>query len=354
MASISIIVPFRKGIHYLKDCFEGIEAQRLIDCEVLLIGDGVTEDISELLNEYQSRMNIRYELLKEGSGVAAARNLGLRLATCDYIYFLDSDDYLVDDVLQGMLAKAYDSEAYLVYAPIVQTSFKRKSFLSEYKGNDEQEPVKVDNLLEHFYSREASVLNVLIDRNWLVQSGIIFEETLQFYSDMPFVTALICNAIRPSDENIDEPEKQELFESYEDKVNQSIEYDSKAIYAKRIHNDSIQYPSLSQIVSKDRPEAFLRAYQSSRNIVKNADVKSKEANTMVHCQSEILEALEQYLYRYLINLYTGKYHSRNEKVLDEHQLTLVKQALSECKSDYVIKELMSDRNSSSRTTLVRS
>ncbi|HEX3023537.1 MAG TPA: bifunctional glycosyltransferase family 2 protein/CDP-glycerol:glycerophosphate glycerophosphotransferase [Lachnospiraceae bacterium] len=391
MASISIIVPFRKGIHYLKDCFEGIEAQRLIDCEVLLIGDGVTEEISELLNEYQSRMNIRYELLKEGSGVAAARNLGLRLATCDYIYFLDSDDYLVDDVLQGMLTKACDSEAYLVYAPIVQTSFKRKSFLSEYKGNEEeqhneyesvnmqrdnnaygqeqsegqqhssgqkysndQKHVNMNNLLEHFYSREASVLNVLIDRNWLVQSGIIFEETLQFYSDMPFVTALICNAIRQSDENIDEPEKQELFESKEDKVNQSIEYDSKAIYAKRIHNDSIQYPSLSQIVSKDRPEDFLRAYQSSRSIVKNAYEKPKEANSIVHFQSEILEALEQSLYRYLINLYTGKYHSRNEKVLNEHQLTLVKQALSECKSDYVIKELMSDRNSSSRTTLVRS
>ena len=86
--SISIVIPFFSGKIWLDEALKTVFNQTYKNFEVLLINDGSTEDINDVLLKYQ---DIRYFKIKN-SGPAVARNLGIEKATGDYICFLDSDD----------------------------------------------------------------------------------------------------------------------------------------------------------------------------------------------------------------------------------------------------------------------
>jgi CDP-glycerol glycerophosphotransferase len=122
---LSIIVPFHKGVHFLEDCFESIRDQGLSAFETILVLDHVKEDISSLVSAYQD-INLKIielngpgrtdrnfgidqteDLLKEYSGVAEARNAGLEAAAGEYVYFLDSDDYVLSGTLPLLLKEAH-------------------------------------------------------------------------------------------------------------------------------------------------------------------------------------------------------------------------------------------------------
>src|SRR5690606_30888382 len=108
---LSIIIPFHRGTHFLEDCLASIKDQGISDFETVLVLDNSTEDISQIIKEYEE-LNIKIvklngggikdrnfgkvenaKFLKGYSGVAAARNAGIKAAEGEYIYFLDSDDY---------------------------------------------------------------------------------------------------------------------------------------------------------------------------------------------------------------------------------------------------------------------
>ena len=102
---ISVIIPHFRGETYLRDALYSLKVQEYPSMEVLLILDGCSEDLSGLKQEY-SDLNIREfsTKAKAGSpkGVAVARNIGLKEAEGEYIFFLDSDDYLSDGYFSAL------------------------------------------------------------------------------------------------------------------------------------------------------------------------------------------------------------------------------------------------------------
>ena len=89
---ISIIVPVYNTETYLQECLESLIHQTLTNIEILCIDDGSTDGSLPILEHYeQSYPN--FKLFKQKNlGPGAARNLGLKHATADYIMFCDSDD----------------------------------------------------------------------------------------------------------------------------------------------------------------------------------------------------------------------------------------------------------------------
>lgn len=85
---VSVIIPFYRNKGWLKDALESVAGQTYSAYEVIIINDGSEEDISDLEVIYENF--IFYSI--NNSGAAEARNLGINVASGDYICFLDSDD----------------------------------------------------------------------------------------------------------------------------------------------------------------------------------------------------------------------------------------------------------------------
>ena len=91
---ISVILPVYNVGEYLEPCMESLEAQTFPDMEILLINDGSTDDSPERCRRWAERdRRVRF-IDKENEGVAATRNLGVRLARGTYLAFVDPDDWL--------------------------------------------------------------------------------------------------------------------------------------------------------------------------------------------------------------------------------------------------------------------
>lgn len=96
----SIIIPVYNVAPYIKRCINSIRQQSFSDFEILLINDGSTDgskDICEQLAKSDQRIRVFHQ---SNQGVAVARNKGLNEACGEWVWFIDSDDYIVDGALQ--------------------------------------------------------------------------------------------------------------------------------------------------------------------------------------------------------------------------------------------------------------
>ena len=91
---ISVIVPIYNVEKYLKYCLDSILVQSYKNLEIILINDGSTDNCGKICDEYQLEDKRIKVIHKTNAGLADARNTGLKIATGDYISFLDSDDYI--------------------------------------------------------------------------------------------------------------------------------------------------------------------------------------------------------------------------------------------------------------------
>ncbi len=99
---ISIIIPVYNTVEYLDECLQSILNQSFRDVEVICADDGSTDGSLEKLHEYADKYS-NVKVLSAGHHcVSAVRSMGLEAARGKYIYFMDSDDYIVPDALQIM------------------------------------------------------------------------------------------------------------------------------------------------------------------------------------------------------------------------------------------------------------
>lgn len=108
--AVSVIVPIYNVENYLRDCLVSLEKQTLNNIEVILVNDGSTDESEKVAKEFVERNDNFFLVNRDNGGLSAARNTGLDLASGEYIYFLDSDDFISDNALEMLYnkAKLYD------------------------------------------------------------------------------------------------------------------------------------------------------------------------------------------------------------------------------------------------------
>ncbi len=109
---ISVIVPVHNTEKYLRACVDSILAQTYGNIELILIDDGSTDQSGSICDEYASE-DRRVKVVHNGkaSGVSAARNIGLNLASGDYLAFVDSDDYVSEKMFEVLLQNIVQNDA---------------------------------------------------------------------------------------------------------------------------------------------------------------------------------------------------------------------------------------------------
>lgn len=103
MPKVSVIVPVYKTEKYVSKCIESILAQSFSDFELILVDDGSPDKSGTVCDEYAKRDTRIKVIHKANSGVSAARNTGLDVASGEWVTFVDSDDWVENDYIQEMV-----------------------------------------------------------------------------------------------------------------------------------------------------------------------------------------------------------------------------------------------------------
>ena len=105
---VSIILPVFNAERFLSQCLDSILRQTYQDWELIAVDDGSKDGSMEILKSYEKRDHRIHIISKENEGVSIARNIALKHAHGDYIYFVDSDDIVMPEALM-ILVKAMES-----------------------------------------------------------------------------------------------------------------------------------------------------------------------------------------------------------------------------------------------------
>lgn len=103
---ISIIVPIYNSGSLLSKCIDSIVSQSVTNLEIILVDDGSEDDSGRICDEYAIK-DCRIKVIhKKNEGVSIARNVGIAAAEGEYIGFVDSDDWIDEDMYKDMLSIA--------------------------------------------------------------------------------------------------------------------------------------------------------------------------------------------------------------------------------------------------------
>ena len=108
MTSVSVIIPIYKVEDYIAECLYSVIHQTYKDgFECILVDDNTSDDsmkiVRQVLSSYHGNIQFKIVHHRENKGLSAARNTGVREATGDYLYFLDSDDLLPEQTIESLL-----------------------------------------------------------------------------------------------------------------------------------------------------------------------------------------------------------------------------------------------------------
>jgi glycosyltransferase involved in cell wall biosynthesis len=148
--TLSVIIPVYNVEKYLRRCVESIASQSSDDMEIILVDDGSTDKSGRLCDVLSRENKICQVIHKENGGVASARNAGMKIATGEYFFFMDSDDGVSDrfmSTLRPELEKRiYDIIEFGCYWERVYNSIK----LTQSKSRYELSPAKgIENILKN-------------------------------------------------------------------------------------------------------------------------------------------------------------------------------------------------------------
>lgn len=112
MEKISVIIPVYNVEKYLEKCLLSVLAQTYTNLEILCINDGSKDHSLQICEQFQKKDSRIRIINQENRGLAAVRNVGIQEASCDYLAFVDSDDYIDSDFIEKLYTslKANDAD----------------------------------------------------------------------------------------------------------------------------------------------------------------------------------------------------------------------------------------------------
>ena len=183
---ISIIVPFYNVEHYISECFSSVAAQTYKDEIECIFVDDCGQDnsvavLEKLIAEYNGPIRFGIVHHEHNKGQSIARNTGIRHATSDYLFFLDSDDTITPDCIERLAALAERFPGVdIVQGSTNSTESKFKwlqlanKHFPEYSDNFKW--IRRTLLLR--YSVPMTPWNKLVRKELIVKNGLYFEEGL--------------------------------------------------------------------------------------------------------------------------------------------------------------------------------
>lgn len=137
MKKVSVIIPIYNVDQYLTKCLESVINQTYKNLEIICVNDCSSDNSYTILEEYFQKDNrIKIIYREKNGGLSAARNSGLDVATGEYIYFIDSDDWIGLDYIDGMVKAIEKANTDIVLNTNIQSV--DKNIITPFNGIDIQ------------------------------------------------------------------------------------------------------------------------------------------------------------------------------------------------------------------------
>jgi len=194
---ITIIVPFYNSGEYIRNSVESIKRQTSQNFEVLFINDGSTDNSKEILKELLIDSDINYKIIdKENGGVSSARNVGIIEAKGDYVFFLDSDDFIDDELIKEIANKLKNENngpdiIYWGWDRVNNERVVLQKYEEKYTYLESSNSFLIDYMLEHFWIWTGSAI---YRKNFLVENNIFFPEGVAIAEDNVFIFTSLLKA----------------------------------------------------------------------------------------------------------------------------------------------------------------
>lgn len=195
---ISVIVPVFNNEKYVNRCIDSILNQTYENLEVILIDDGSTDGSIKICEKW-SEKDKRVKVIKQkNAGTSASRNHGIKIATGDYISFVDNDDWLRPEMYEKMLEIATQKKADAVFTRFINIDEK---YSRKYTNEINLSKEKLRELKYFFVkakTKSAFLYNIACCNRVLINKNLLekvnFDENLTHFENVLFVLNLIKNA----------------------------------------------------------------------------------------------------------------------------------------------------------------
>lgn len=187
MPKVSVIIPVFKVERFAERCAKSLMEQTLQDAEFIFVDDASPDSSMDIIRrvaaEYPLRA-VQFLVHPENKGLPAARNTGLKVATGDYIWHCDSDDYPEPDFLEKMYAAARGSNADIVYCDFYLDFGVSRKYMSTPNYSGPEKMIKEGFLAGQM---KFNVWNKLISRSLYEKTGYLFPEGHSMGEDMTII-----------------------------------------------------------------------------------------------------------------------------------------------------------------------
>lgn len=178
---VSIVIPVYKVSAYIADCLRSVCEQTYPHIEVILVNDATPDDSMEQAAPWIQKMQeqgytVRVVNHPENKGLSAARNTGIRAATTDWVYFLDSDDELTPQCIEWMVEQVqlHSSVDFVIGGiKVVGSHWNYPLTCRPYAGANRE--ILQDYAAAKWY---VMAVNHLYRKNYLLQHNLYFREGL--------------------------------------------------------------------------------------------------------------------------------------------------------------------------------
>lgn len=206
---ISVIVPCYNVQAYIGECLESLMRQTFDDFEVVCVDDGCTDDTMSVARKTVQSDDRFVFVSRPNGGLSAARNTGIEASRGEYLLFLDSDDYYVDNALERLVQCVDEAGLDEGGVPLEYVDFTAESFYESSdlrKSNEEEYGTRADisgvmtgqalfSRYQELHQYICSACFHLIHRDLFERSGLRFREGI-IHEDELFSPQIISYARR--------------------------------------------------------------------------------------------------------------------------------------------------------------
>ena len=182
MTKVSVIIPVYNVEEYLRECLDSIVNQTLKDIEIICVNDNSTDGSLKILEEYQQKDDRIIILNGKKTGAGGARNVGIEVATGEFLSFLDADDFFELDMYEKLYNKAVVTNSDIIICDVhkyntntqERTSYEVVIIPEEFKKYD---VINYKTMPTTFYDYFTNnVWNKFFSRKLIMENGIRFQE----------------------------------------------------------------------------------------------------------------------------------------------------------------------------------
>jgi len=182
---LSIVIPVYKVEEYIEKCILSCSNQNISksDYEIILVNDGSPDNSLKICEQLTQKIENITIISQKNKGLSGARNTGLRNAKGEYVWFVDSDDWIEINCLKSIVKSIndYKSEIYWLGHDVVANNKVIDAFIP----NTLEEPINGEDFFVKYLKNQFYIWKFVYKRAFLLDNDLTFYEGI-LYEDLEF------------------------------------------------------------------------------------------------------------------------------------------------------------------------